>query len=543
MPIVTLAASGMNAALGDHSLAPPGHVDLVKGMIPINGTYRLQPQPEYGFGATVSGGLPPTGMYVHVFPSGGGTATYTGDGATVLFGTKSNLFTATSAAFADVSRVGGYATVAGQEPSGWRFASFGNDVWAANYVDELQVRANNSGTFANGVTSVFKPRGRFIAPARSYMTVADLANGGYYADGYAWSVPGNAANYDAAASGGGGTARILSAPGGITGWVGGEFIRAFKRSSLHVLSYTGDVLNPWREDLVSGSVGTPFSRSVVVGPGDIVYFYSGDSFYRQVGMQPPEKIGGNLGTLLCDPQVENGDYAVRSLTYPTTMSTEDGYFCSARLARSGVVLWGYRAESNVNPEWGFDKLLAYEPDSGLWSFPSTDSMAGLAQFSSYPAFTENSMYSGFVGLDHLWAGSREINWFRWDSAPFEQAEIRWGWNPISLDQQNKPVKVRVRGSMPVFTWRTPGLSPNTRPTNVTVRIEVCNDPYLDIVLGGDGNSVQPQQEDYEVSVSEDAKGWLPHNMTGCWIRPTVFFGQGSKIVQNVAAIMLDVEIV
>lgn len=537
MPVKVFPVTPMNAGLG----ALGGHIRYAKNLWAVAGSYRPLPAQTLGSNLTLTG-APANALYAHLYPSSAGTASYTGDLSNVYAGTKTRLYQVTSTTATDVSRAANYAQTAGDEPCAWSFCSFGKDVIASNYVDEVQVQANAAGLFANLITSAFKPQARFAAVARTSLILANLEGsagaGTGFADEFAWSVFGNAASFDTA--GGAGRQRSLMKPGQLTGLVGGDFFRLFKASSMSGLQFTGSSALPWREDEISGSIGTLYGKSIVQTKEGEVAFWGGDGFYKQQGMSPPQRIGLQLGWEMINygvPGAPSGSLGfwspLKLVSYPTGMLTEDRVIHGVRCARTGMVFWFCQVESAFSPvPADKDFVVIWDPSSDLWSFGQTSrSVAAIAQ---YPDASADFILSGLVGM--AWNGTTS-NWFRFSGSETEQAMIRWGVMPIEMDGADEPVVVKIKAVMPLFTWDV-DIVRATPPPEVYVTIRLYDDPYL-----SEAALSQPRVASLRVGTNNSEWGWMDEPLEGRLLQMDLIVDPTEYRIPQIAGVAVHYEVV
>lgn len=526
MPTKIFPVTPMNASLG----ALGGHTRYAKNAIGHMGSYRGMPVQGLGTGATLTGG-PPNAMHTHLYPTSAGTSSYTGDLSTVFVGTQTRLYTLATGGAADVSRAANYAQTIGDEPCAWSFCSYGNDIIATNYVDEVQYRAGNSGLFANLITSAFKPQARHAVVARTALILANLEGsagaGTGFADEYAWSVFGNAASFDTA--GGAGRQRSLAFPGQLTGLVGGDFFRLFKATSISGVQYTGSSVTPWREDTISDSVGTPFGKSIVkVGEGEVAFF-GGSRFFRQAGMNPPIPIGPQLGSELTAYEVSPVAPVIRPiklLTYPMPMLTEDRVMHGVRCSRTGIIFWLYEAEGRVpTPDAKVD-FISWDPTQDLWSVGEV--ILPISCLTSYPDLAASYFLSGIVGA--TW-DTTQAKWMRFTGPNADEVSYQLGIQPIELDGGEANV-FRISAIMPLFTWdEDPS---HTTPPGVRVTLQVWDDPYL-----RSGRAIGPLQ----VGDDDNDWGWMYEPVEGRFLGMLVSIPQTSHRVPVFNGVAVEYEIV
>lgn len=532
MPVKILWVTPMNASLGAHG----EHVRYVKNAMPVAGNYR--PRPKQTLGDDLALGAPANALHVHVYPTGMGGVNYSGDAKTVFAGTQTQLWEVTQTTKTDVSRAALYAQGIGDVAPAWSFASFGDQVIASNMIDEMQVQATRGADFANLITSAFKPQARHIAVVRTSLMGANLdsAGGTRFSDEYSLSVPGNAASHDPA--GGAFQQRSVFVPGQITGLVGGEFARIFKANGMAGINFTGSSVVPWREDPISTTVGALYGRSIVELQGGVgeVAFFGGDSFYRQAGMDPPVRIGPQLLPDFLEYRTYEPTLhplaPLRLLTYPIAMPVEDAILFGARCARSGCILWVYRPNDEELDAGSIHGLL-WDPVLDLWSFQEFP--ANVACLASYPDRSGASYFGGIVGLDCPTFGTTN-RWFRFDSATAAECYVRWGAQALAWNDQGGALPVKIKGVLPLFTWR--GAAAGSTPPDVTVTVTAYDDPYLRDVTGG-----QPREAPMAVSTHANEWGWMNEPVLGEHIAIEMGLGETTALLQAFRAVVLDYEVV
>lgn len=251
-----------------------------------------QPMRAFVGGASVADG-PMLGRHAHLWTttinSAIGPPFYSPDEVTLYTGSRLKLYAFNSGGFTNLSKVGNYKTYG----AGWRFNSVGNDVWATNWVDPLQVRANSTGLFADGVVSTFKPTPRFLVNVREHMVGGNLSNAGRFQDEIVWSDANDPTNFDPAATGStstsiAGAKRLVSIPGMVTGLVGGQYLLAFKKLGIYYGEYTAPPA-VFNFDILSQKVGTAYPSSIINSRYGI-FFLGLDGFYQISGLSEPQKI-------------------------------------------------------------------------------------------------------------------------------------------------------------------------------------------------------------------------------------------------------------
>lgn len=488
-------------------------------------------------GSTTVADGPMTGCYPHIFPAQTQTIFYVGDAITVFAGSKTALYVATTTGFTNVSRGGGYA--AAFQPAGWRYESYGNDVWAANGLDIFQRRTNNGGNFADGPTSTFVPRPRFCAAVREFMVVADLsANGvGFSADQFTWSDANDAAWYDdrtgarpASLAGGSVGKTLRSRPGQITGLTGGEYGMLYKRNSSHALQFTGGG-DLWRLDEVDRAVGCVLPGSLIAGR-NANYFYGGDGFYRQAGLSPAEHISPpGIDAILVDAYY-NGDRAVIS-TGGTTAVAEDLMMVGFESRRSGVVGWLY---ADFDDGYEFKRrLILHHPASGLWSEGLLRQQSGnlftVSTLCGLPQTFDVGISPDILRLAAFTYSADPLSALRKFSGENYPATLITRRRVLAFDANQRPSSVIIKGVLPMISaGRTRGLSTVVakESTPVSVRVTASNSPWFESQADANGDVVSPRGELYANPADADGMGagWLPSNAVGPFFDITATIASG-----------------
>lgn len=511
-----------------------------KNVIPLFGGYHPL---RARVNAAVVADHPILGAHVHTFPTGLGTSSYLADAARFYAGSRAKLYTVTPSAWTDVSRAAGpppYA--AAGEPAGWRFASYGDDVWACNALNTFQRHASGAATFVDGPTSTFVPKPRFCGVVREAMIVADLsANGaGFYADQFTWSDFNDATWYDdktgtraASVAGGSLGKRIRSRPGQITGFIGGEYGRFFKRRSIHAIQLTGgnDV---WRLDEISPKIGCMFPSSLIDGE-DGAYFFSGRRFYRQDGQNPPEPISTPEIEALFTDGIHYGDkgFFHAAMSAP---SQEDNLMVGVEDWRTGIKFWFYTAGFTLFPSsTPLNAAVCYDPQSGAWSRLTESDLAGGLEFMRGVPYPENGTELSsketvrmiFFSDD----GSSNSQWSSF-SGEHEAGLLETKRQSLVFDQLSPSGHYQIQAVLPVFTvpetssWSDTVQPPVPVPA-VTVAIQASNDMHFASVADADGAVINPRSAAYSQANADDW-GWLSEPIAGRFFDVSLAFPAGAE---------------
>jgi len=494
--------------------------DLVRceGTIPVMGGLRSLPKPfpEGSVGDLLSS------AYIHQYPSGWGSAAYVGDAPTELYASQTQIYEYSGGVMTDILT----GALTGTAPR-VRFASFGRDVWATNGIDPVKRRTNNTGNFASGITSAFAPKARFIDPVRDFMILADINDAAYGPHWFAWSDFQDATYYsppDATRpSSLAGRQPILSRPGQIMGFVGGEYGTFWKRNSMHLLSFVGgdDI---WRLEEISPSVGTPFPDSIVCCRDGVKRFWGGDGFYAQAGSSAPSKIGGTtLAALLIDRESYASTNAIRPLASFSDMSEEDRTMFGVEDPEMGGIFWFYRGEDDDpalgNSRWLFYDYLADTYSLGVGvSIPDPaggplDTIAArytaaaanrsfLSTETKQPRFIVGAIYDTATAMGYR---------FRFASSTFHAITLATQRFAIEKGEGELARHVRIDAVQPVVTPRQVDYSPSytleAPPSDMSIRIVSSNDPYHRPQLDSLSAGVSPRSESRSWSEANDT-GWL-----------------------------------
>jgi hypothetical protein len=136
---------------------------------------------------------------------------------------------------------------------------------------------------------------------------------------------------------------LIDTPGGITGFVGGEYGIIFKRNSIYRMDYVGSDLI-FTFDLLAVNEGTSFPRSIVKVGEDIYYWGHGSLQVIRSG-QPPVSIGdGQFNRYLYDVQYNSEALAQED---HEEMALVDSQVVGDYDSNSGCLYWLYRPASGV----------------------------------------------------------------------------------------------------------------------------------------------------------------------------------------------------
>ncbi len=433
----------------------------VVNLYPAFGSWKPWPRFAPAAGEVADG--PMVGAHVHIWASGAGSGAYFPDAQTIFAGSTQRLYSVDPAtgAFTDISR----AALYGPDYAGWRFASIGNDIWASNWIDPLQRRANNAGLFANGVTSTFTPCPRFIVPFREHLLGGNLSNAGRRQDEIVWSDADNAPNFDAPAGTStslAGSKPLVSLPGQITALVGGQYGLAFKESGMFYLEYTGtsQVVRP---DVFSDTVGTRFPSSVIQTKSHGLFFLGADGFYNVVGLAPPVKVSPpGVDQYLIDSTFSTNAYGFFTFFEDTQ--------CESFLAPGGLVGWAFRFGWTTH---GNNVALLYNPVTQQWTTTDLADPDG-ENLAARPTVMVSRPYA-----DTLMERTAALTWDGLVSkyAPLSSSLVRAArmglrFRPLNFDESEFKQTVAL-GVLPIFSKS----SASGAPLTPSVTVEPLLDPF------------------------------------------------------------------
>ncbi len=196
----------------------------------------------------------------------------------------------------DVSRLAKYAqgTIL---PQSWNFVSWGDDVFATNFIDAVQLKVENNLEFIDSITSDNKPRAKYIGAVQDHVMLAninpadvatlmpDFDDVGIVPTSYMimWSAANNGRRFELAnLTVQSSFMELRDTPGQITGFIGGEFGLAFKRNSIYRINYVGPPFTFGR-DLLSVNIGCYYPRSIIPVGQDVYFIGNGGIYLIQQG--------------------------------------------------------------------------------------------------------------------------------------------------------------------------------------------------------------------------------------------------------------------
>jgi hypothetical protein len=313
-------------------------------------------------GSTIAKNVIPAGDSYQSFPSQtvysnalgarciGAFSTKDADGNTVNFTADANkLYRMASAAYADVSKVGGYTTGTDEN---WFFTRHNNRLIATNYNDNIQTfTVNTSSNFSD--LSVNAPRARYIATIGNFIVVGNTFDSidGNVPNRVRWSGLDDPTAWTVSATTQADYQDLNVSNGWIRAVVSGEYGVIFQERAIVRMEYVGSPL-VWRFSEVETGKGT-MSPNSVVKAGNIIFYLGIDGFYAFDGNRSIP-IGANKVDQTFFDEIDLG-YLAR--VYGTADFDKQ------------VIYWAYPATGNTSGR--ANKILCYNyaPNSkNRWTF-------------------------------------------------------------------------------------------------------------------------------------------------------------------------------
>lgn len=207
--------------------------------------------------------------------SAGTTFTFAGD-ATKLYSLSANVFS-------NVSKAGNYNTLT---DGSWKFAKFGNNVIATNYLDNVQNFDLSSPSLFADLAGT-PPRAKHIAIVGDFVVLGNLIDGtfGVCSNSVRWSGINNPATWTSSASTQSDGQILENGDGGaVQGIVGGpNYGIIIQERCIQRMNYVGSP-QVFTFDVLKRKHGTQIPNSII-GVGSDVFYIADDGFYRFDGVQ------------------------------------------------------------------------------------------------------------------------------------------------------------------------------------------------------------------------------------------------------------------
>ena len=253
-------------------------------------------------------------------------------------------------------------------PTAWDWCSYGDNIIATNFGDEVQVKAPSDDLFDDLITSTLKPNARFCMTVAGHLVLGDINDTAGSSVGQAnevwWSgldAPDTFLEGDPTT---GSDRQILyHTPGRITALTGrGDYGLAWKRDSVIRLDYVGDDIT-FEINVLSNGIGCPFPRSIVEVGAD-VFFCTGYSFAR-LSAGGIELIGeGEINKWFFDEDFEDYHFSQTASTDPVE---QDQLLVGAYDRLTGNIVWSYYNEGTTNSIYAKRLAICYNTRTGAWT--------------------------------------------------------------------------------------------------------------------------------------------------------------------------------
>lgn len=330
------------------------------------GEYSPDLPPMDNEGVTVALNVMPAGKSYKSFPSQaiysdalgnvclGATSGRDSTGITYNFaGDATKLYSLSSAAWSDVSKVGGYSN--GTEDR-WNFTQWGSQILGTNYADDIQ-------EFTMGTSSLFAdlsgtaPKARYISVVRNNVVVANTDDSVDGAVPYRvrWSGVGDATAWTPSVT----TQSDFQDLDGDGGWcqqiVGGEYGVIFQERSIWRMTYVGSPII-YQFDEVERGRGTPAPGSVTK-IGSAIPYLGIDGFYIHDGQQ----------------SIPIGTNKIDKTFYTDLDQSYMGRICSTVDPINQIIFWAAPGQQNVGGNPNRIYAYNYSPNAAKrWAYAEQD---------------------------------------------------------------------------------------------------------------------------------------------------------------------------
>ncbi len=467
---------------------------------------------------------------------------YIDDQVYVYAGDKTDLYVVDPTdGFTDVSGTTYAGGSAAARP--WDFEVWGNDMIATNFVDPVQIRTDNSGNFADLITSTNQPKARFVASVRNQVFLGHCQDDGGEADMVWWSALDDAADFDPDVTTQSDFQRLRDTPGQITGLVGGQYATIFKRHSIYRADYVGGI-SIYEFTLVSNGVGTPFPRSIVQVEEDI-YFHNGSGFSVLRGGTSVQSIGDEAISRFLSDQ-DFSPFALRTVEESEDVFEDLGIF-GAYDPNSKLIFWFYSGanaftfEDDTDPagirSLVYNDAVVYDTRTGKWGYmdllrgasqedPVANVTAAINLFRPDPSHTSwtkgLAMFGWDNGTDHGESSGMAQTYFQFDSQDVYPSVVQ---TKVFTIEDGKDTQIRrVR---PIFT----AIPENAASPPVTVKVTSSQDPLL---------TIDVTETTFD---SQDSDGWYTGRANGeFFVLELEFNPSNDEFIQEIQGFQVDFEV-
>ena len=485
-------------------------------------------------------------------------ANYSDDAITIYGGDNEKLWLVDPVSgFTDYTRGSGDYAQSTDPARPWTFCSWGNDVVATNYVDDVQWYPDPpsvTGEFEKLITSTAEPKAKFCAVGRDQLFLAHCQGTGAsesFSDTVWWSAVGDPQDFDPDITTLCDNQRLVDTPGQITGLVGGNYVLVFKRNSVYRFDWVGYPVI-WDYQVLSYGIGTPYPKSIVK-VGNDVFFYSDGGFAVVRDGRSVEYVNSSVRRFLGDPLFSNQGLIYKS---QTTGIFEDLAVIGAYDSKSRNVFWFYSGPNALLHDdyngiyQAFNDAIVLNTSTGKWGYVNTrsdeDTQSSTDKFTKANVTAAINVYtpnlvssawnsgSGFFGYqyDNVTADQRQVYEQFVDSDPFTSKFITQRF------QIEPGVDVKIHGIRPVFSVdrdreAPPGVISNPFP-DITITVESHQDPAF--------NVSKPNPDNVTLTMTDiDNEGWFKGRIAGEWFRFTFEFAEGPRAIKEFLGFFVDYE--
>lgn len=347
-----------------------------------------------------------------------------GDKVRIYAGSKERLWEVSDTGWTDRSLAATYGQ-GSDVPQAWDFCSWGGNVIATNYEDEIQYLDLESGSdaFAKLTTEAddteYSPRAKFCDIIGNHLVVCNVNSAvdgavspAAYTDVFPYTVwwsgyntppkfrVGDYANLSD-------MQHLRQTPGEITGFIGGEFGTLFKRNSIIRQSWVGGNLI-FRFDVLARGVGTSHPKSIISVNGDI-FFYGHNDFYVMPGGGQPQPVSqGRIKAMLLESfweerAINRNDYSVQVDNDLRVVGTYDQF--------TGLIFWcidNYHTNSDYNLK---SDIVVFNPTDGRFGYIRDARFSGSATLGISDILASPNVQQDDVSL------LNNLHLFTYDTAP------------------------------------------------------------------------------------------------------------------------------
>lgn len=387
------------------------------------GSY-LPDLPDYqNPGVTVAKNVTPFGASYKQFPSlvnysnaltasckGAIKSRDSGGNAKNFAGDATKLYKLGSAAWSDVSKVGGYSTATDGR---WEFTLFGSEIIATNFADTMQTfNIESSSVFAD-VTGT-PPTARHIATVRDFLVVGNTndVSDGSVPYRIRWPGVGTTNSWTVSATTQSNYKDLYGEGGWVQRIIGGEYGVIFQERSIWRMTYVGSPVI-FQFDKIEDNKGTPAPGSVIK-IGNYIAYLGIDGFYIFDGNQSIPIGFNQVDKTFYNEVDQNYLYNVSAAVDPTNQIIYWSYPATGNTGGRPNKILMYNYSANAEKRWSFaeqelELIFSYAAEGYTLDSldtvstnidtlsPSLDSRFWTGSVSNLSAFTSSHKLASFTG--------------------------------------------------------------------------------------------------------------------------------------------------